>query len=304
MRKGFWNVKAYICCYIGIVVVSAVVNWTVFKLDTTSFLISEQLNKHLVRYDLVSNELDLSEFHANAKDLMPVSVNGFVGIFASKLMRISDINDSLSVYNRQLELLKGQLDSVQKVAVFDRISAADTYRTMALKNIEQRQDSLMQLMAGVDSTELIAKGLLIERANLELEYAIKNKAVTDHILENMRSFIPEKDLELLDGSSSRIVSCSVSKSLLEQERSELVRAFREDVNHFHLNRSSSVSFLDFLYYSICVSTTVSFGDIVPNNGWTRFLAIAELLACVVLVSLILGGIARGKRNRDKVQDQL
>ena len=58
----------------------------------------------------------------------------------------------------------------------------------------------------------------------------------------------------------------------------------------------SVGFLDFLYYSICVSTTVSFGDIAPNNGWTRFLAIAELLLCVLLLAVLLDGVAKKVNN--------
>jgi len=265
------SVKPYVCWYIGIVVVSAIVNWVVFKFDTTSFLISEQLNKHMVRYDLLSNDLDLSEFHASAKDLMPVSVDGFAVIVASKLVRLSNINDSISACNQQLGLLNSQLDSMRAVAELNRTIVAEAYRTKALKDAEQRLDSLRLLMAGMDSTVLIEKGLLIEEARLELEYAIKNKMVTDYISENMRSMIPPVERDLMDEYSSKIVACSVRKSSLEYERNDLARTFREDVNKFHRNRSSSANLLDFLYYSVCVSTTVSFGDIAPNNGLTRFL---------------------------------
>lgn len=293
----FRSVIPYIGWYIGIVLVSAVVNWVVFKFDTTSFVISEQLNKHMVRYDLLSNDLNFSEFHANAKDLMPVSLDGFAGAVASKLMRLSNINDSLSVYERQLEWLKGQLDSVRRVAESNRTLVAEDYRTKALKDAKQRLDSLRQLMAVMDSTVFIEKGLLIEEAHLELDYAIENKRVTDYISENMRNMIPPGDRDLMDEYSSKIVACSVRKSSLEYERNDIARTFREDVNQFHRNRSSSVNLLDFLYYSVCVSTTVSFGDIAPNNGLTRFLAVLELLSCIVLVSFILKGIGGPGRNK-------
>lgn len=293
----FRSAIPYIGWYIGIVLVSAVVNWVVFKFDTTSFVISEQLNKHMVRYDLLSNDLNFSEFHANAKDLMPVSLDGFAGAVASKLMRLSNINDSLSVYERQLEWLKGQLDSVRRVAESNRTLVAEDYRTKALKDEKQRLDSLRQLMAVMDSTVFIEKGLLIEEAHLELDYAIENKRVTDSISENMRNMIPPGDRDLMDEYSSKILACSVRKSSLEYERNDLVRTFREDVNQFHRSRSSSVNLLDFLYYSVCVSTTVSFGDIAPNNGWTRFLAVLELLSCIVLVSCILKGIGIPGRNK-------
>ncbi len=62
------------------------------------------------------------------------------------------------------------------------------------------------------------------------------------------------------------------------------------ISSFHNNRHESVGLLDFFYYSICVSTTVSFGDIAPNNGWTRFLVIVELLVCVFVGHLVGWGV--------------
>ena len=60
----------------------------------------------------------------------------------------------------------------------------------------------------------------------------------------------------------------------------------------------SVGFWDFLYYSICVSTTVSFGDIAPNNGWTRFLAVLEILLCMILLGILLNKIIAKLKAED------
>lgn len=106
------NICKYIFWYLIIVFVSAVINRVVFNRNTTSFLISEQMNKHVIRYDLLSDELNLAEFHANAKDLMPLSVDGLVGFVSSKLMRLSEVNDSLLVYGRQIESLQREQDSL------------------------------------------------------------------------------------------------------------------------------------------------------------------------------------------------
>lgn len=294
MSKSPQSIKHYICWYFVIILSSAILNWVTFKQNTTSFLISEQLNRHMIRYDLLSDDLNLSEFHANAKDLMPVSVDGFVGIISPKLMRLSDVNDSLLVYERKLELLHFQSDSLVRKVEDERVLNTSAFHQSVMQPYKQRLDSLNQVMAGVDSTELFARGLLIEKANLELEYAFKNKSVIDYITDHTRSFIPEQDLNSLDEHSSNYDSLAVKQSSFKQEQRELIRNIRAETNLFHRSRSASVSFLDFLYYSICVSTTVSFGDIVPNNGWTRFLAIAELLACILLLNWILTGIAKRK----------
>lgn len=76
----------------------------------------------------------------------------------------------------------------------------------------------------------------------------------------------------------------------------MTHGIRDLISSFHHNRLKSVGLLDFCYYSICVSTTVSFGDIAPNTGWTRFLAIAELLLCMFLLAILLDGVAKKVNN--------
>lgn len=117
----------------------------------------------------------------------------------------------------------------------------------------------------MDSTKAIYDGLLIEKMQLEVDYAVKNKEVLDYVFRNLKLFIPLEKRDLLNDYSSKIVSSTVEKNSLELERYELVRCIRKSVSKFHDNRRSSIGFLDFLYCSFCVSTTVSFGDIALNN---------------------------------------
>ena len=74
---------------------------------------------------------------------------------------------------------------------------------------------------------------------------------------------------------------------MESNINRLATKIIESNKSFHAYRLKHVSFWDFLYYSICVSTTVSFGDIVPNNGLARFFAVIELLACIIILGALL-----------------
>ena len=282
----------YIFCYLIIVSVFALINWGVFCFDTTSFLVSEQMNKHLARYDLVSKEFNLASFHAEANDLKPVSVDGFVGGISTKLMRLSEVNDSILVYGRQIDSLQRKEESLRSVAVDHRDSNVNAYLEKAMRPYIHQLDSLEQIITGMDSTKAIYDGLLIEKTQLEVDYAVKKKEVLDYVFRNLQLFIPLEERDLLNDYSSKIISSTVEKNSLELERFELVRSIRKSVSSFHDNRRSSVGFLDFVYYSFCVSTTVSFGDIAPNNGWTRFIAILELLPCIVLAHFILTGLTK------------
>ncbi len=285
----------YIFYYLGVVLLFSFINWVVFCCNSTSFLISEQMNKHLGRYDFVSKEFNLAEFHASTKDLMPVSVDGFVGVVSSKLMRLSEVNDTLLLYTRQLDSLHMLVDSLNLVAGVHRDTNVCAYVEAAMRPYKYKLDSIEQAMVGMDSTDMISNGFLIEESRLQVDYAVKYKDVLDYVFRNLQAFIPFEDVELRNDCFSKIVSRGGEKRSLEQERCNLVRSFQESSSQFHENRRLSVGFFDFLYYSICVSTTVSFGDIAPNNGLTRLFAILELLSCILLVSKIINELNK-KRN--------
>lgn len=286
------QIGKYIVFYLIIVFAFALVNWGVFCYNSTSFLISEQMNKHLTRYDLVSKEFNLASFHAEAKDLMPVSVDGFVGGISTKLMRLSEVNDSILVHGRQIDSLQRKEESLRSVAVDHRDSNVNAYLEKAMRPYIHQLDSLDQVITGMDSTKAIVNGLLVKKTRLQADYEVKKKEVLDYAFRNLQLFIPLEERDLLNDYSSKIVSSTVEKNSLELERYELVRSIRKSISTFQNNRRSSVGFLDFVYYSFCVSTTVSFGDIAPNNGWTRFIAILELLSCIVLVHFILTGMTK------------
>ena len=61
--------------YIIIVVFFAFINWISFNRNSTSYLISDQLNKSIKRYDFLTDSLDKEEYHLNAKDEMPITIS-------------------------------------------------------------------------------------------------------------------------------------------------------------------------------------------------------------------------------------
>ena len=63
--------------YLLIVFIFTPIYWAIFRFDTTSFSISEQLNKHVNRYSYINTEIDLAAFHSEAKDAMPISIDKF-----------------------------------------------------------------------------------------------------------------------------------------------------------------------------------------------------------------------------------
>ena len=65
---GMNKIEHFVFCYAGIVPFFAFINQCIFRKDSTVFVISEQLNKHVERYDFLEPEIDLVKFQENAKD--------------------------------------------------------------------------------------------------------------------------------------------------------------------------------------------------------------------------------------------
>lgn len=284
-----------ISIYVFVVVLFAVINWGMFIMNTTSYLISDQLNKHLERYEFLSPEIDLATYHENAKDNMPITISEFSVIVKSDLERLQGINDSLVIKQKEYDYCMARWDSLSKVASGMREDSISVFREKNLAVYQERIDSLKDYLMGKDSTEMILSGKYVELAKLQYEYAVKNVKIESMISQYIGNFIPDSLSHKIRECNERYIYISWDIQNLETERREVSSLIRNSVADFHQNRLESVNFLDFLYYSICISTTVSFGDIAPNDGPTRFIAILELLLCLFLVGAIVSSVIKNKK---------
>ena len=288
----------YVLSYILIVFFSAFINWGLFCCNSTSFSISSQMNKYMDRYDLLDSTINLATFHQGAKDKMPIAIDDYITLIRPDFIRLDSINVLLV---RNQKLLEGnQLRSrmLSMEADENRQSAIHAFTDSLLFEDQKRIDSLRRFMLGKDSTELIIQGKYVELAHLKYEYAKKNAEILDYVIRHFGSFIPDSLSKELARLNQEWIQLSNKIQNLENSRRTISSRIKKSVNLFHQNRRDTVSFWDFLYYSICVSTTVSFGDIAPNDGLTRFTAILELLMCLVFVGVIIDKINK-KINQNR-----
>lgn len=287
LSKG---IRRYLFSYCLIVLVFAVINWFLFLNNSTSFLISNQLNKHVDGYELWDPDIDLSTFHRDAKDIKPITIDDFVAIVKWDFDDLDSINSALCLRQNRLDTCRFELSNFYKIVDEKRANAIDAFGDSILHESQQKIDSLRIYMLGRDSTELLLEGKYVELANLQVAYAKKAAEVATYVVEHFSSFIPDSLLDNLGQLSDEETLLTTEIQSLENKRREVSSDIEKSIKMFHQNRRDVVGFGDFLYYSVCVSTTVSFGDIAPNDGWTRFTAILELLSCLILVGVIIDKI--------------
>ena len=278
--------------YIFIVLIFTTVNWVLFMMNSTSFLISDQLNKHVERYEFIVPDIDLAAYHQNAKDMMPITISEFSDMLKPDFERLQATNDSLGEKKDEFERCKEEWEALSIIVLEKRSDSIKVFREKLLSVWQQSIDSLKSLMQGQDSIEMILAGKYVELANLQYEYAKRNAEVQQIINRNYGFFIPDSLAHKIRGYNERYIWLSIEVQELEMTRRNATSRIRDLTAAFHRNRMESVTWWDFLYYSICTSTTVSFGDIAPNNGTTRFVAIFELLICLVLVGAIVDRIIK------------
>lgn len=64
----------------------------------------------------------------------------------------------------------------------------------------------------------------------------------------------------------------------------------ELLRRFHNQRIEKVGFMDFLYFSLLIATSNSFGDILPNTSAARLVVSLQLLIGIILIGYILSKI--------------
>lgn len=303
-KKWFFEEKRllkFIGIYIFIVVLFATINWLVFNINTTSFLISEQLNKYVGQHEYLNPEIDLAAYHRNAKDNMPITIDGFSAMMKPTFERLEATNDSLSFNQHRLNVCIQEWDSLSRIASAMRYDSVKLLRERMLSGYQEKIDSLRRFLEGKDSTRMIIEGKYVEMAQLQYEYAKRNAEIQSLIGQYIGNFIPDSLSRQIRKCNEGYLEITTEIQELEQQRRDVSSWIRNLIVDFHENRRDAVGFLDFLYYSICISTTVSFGDIAPNSGLTRVIAIIELLFCIIIVGIIANRIINSrekKRNLD------
>lgn len=280
-----------IIAYIVAIILFACVDWQIFRYNTTSFLISEQLNKHVDRYVFLDPE-NLAQYHKDAKDLMPITIDGFSALTKPDFDKLDSINKAIVINSEKNEICKNRLDSLINIASEKRSDSIEVFSGHMLSEYQGRIDSLEAYIADKDSTEMVLKGKYVELANLRYEYAKMHLKVQNYIIDHFVSFIPDSLLSRIREYEEEYLLLSGEAPNIELSRKVTAAKMKDAVDKFHNNRLETVGFSDFLYYSICIGTSVSFGDIAPNNSLTRVIAMVELLFCIVLIGIILNKIIK------------
>ncbi|WP_458724185.1 potassium channel family protein [Alteromonas macleodii] len=179
----------------------------------------------------------------------------------------------------------------------------DTERNYLTK-IAELEKSLKGIADPISRYPVILKleDLRVGYSTFRVEKAKKAYEVSSYIVDNYGTFgsavtvqkinkLHDDQIKLLD----QISEAQNAAGDARQEAGDLVRSAYED-------RKARVGYVDFLYFSVGISTTTTFGDIVANSKIARAFVGIQLLICIVIVGVFLSHIIGQGANKQTHAD--
>lgn len=236
---------------------------------------------------------------------------------------LSDISKELAAIKAKINMLDLKVRSLDQQVDSNRAELAEVGRrneTIMMANGERyRQDVTAEASRSVADAERVLKAFSesgspvrettplygVAEANLRVKVAELRVVQAEQVAEAYRYFTsnigqfgdPELTArmdELHAKSQAQALERQQASEDLMQQRKKLIavaQSWRE-------KRLEAVSWEDFLFFSIGISTTTTYGDVVGNSKLVRSLIAAQLLICVFVMAGFVSSVVSRAGRRD------
>ena len=143
--------------------------------------------------------------------------------------------------------------------------------------------------------ELILANARIESTQAAYRAAVKRAEVGSYVLANLQQFMEPLAIETVDKLNSSLRENILKQGQVRRQLFQLREQADKSLKDWYRTRQSRLDWIDFLYFSVGVSTTTTFGDIVPNSRLARLLVLFQLVVSVLLVGYLVGHLASRPR---------
>lgn len=212
-----------------------------------------------------------------------------------------------------------RLSANQLTEAYNRWASAEMVRQLA----EQRYEDLMTRMSdSVESASREYSEKFITPLNKkieEIEFILLNdelegnvrmqlledmqklnrEAIThlDYIIHDRRGFIPDSLIQEEARASEDLSRSSENAKIANEEYREMRSNLVEQYQQTRSAAIEKVGFLDFIYFSACVSTTALFGDIVANKLYLKIIVIVQIFLGITILFFLLDELSKSKQRQ-------
>lgn len=266
----------FLISYIGIIFLFGLIYFFIWFFYPDSFVIDEQYNLHPFSSRSIMGEdaISLTYYQRKAD-----SIRKNEGYLRTQIVIYKKIIDSLEplkndAYKRFEDKQWENADKWEK-AQLDSL-------TKKLRIIE----SAIEYTSGLSHAEVALAQLKVEKSAMDYEIAKVKVNAIDFVLSNLTMF-QDSTLTNKMMTLDSLYSLNKYQLLPKAELALLKNQFDIDQLKFEALSSFSkrISFLDFLLFSASNSSTVTYGDVIPNSNLVRIILFIQAISCIFLIAL-------------------
>jgi len=297
----FKKINGWLLSYLAIVLLFSGVYFFIWSARPDSFIVNSELNLDpLSDIPLLGwQEMD-TRATTGAPNLGEISAK-LAGIKA----RINELDLKVLSLDQQVDSGRAELAELGR-----------RNQTITMANGERyRQDITAKASSNVADAERVLKAFSgrgspgrdygVAEANLRVKLAELRVVQAEQMAEAFRYFISNIGLfgdpqlvaqmgQLHDKSQAQAREREQASELLSQKRIELI----DVAQTWRKQRLDAVSWADFLFFSIGISTTTTYGDVVGNSRFVRSLIAVQLLICVFVMAGFVSSVVSKSGRRD------
>lgn len=174
---------------------------------------------------------------------------------------------------------------------------AYTYRQLAGERMEvRRRASLVEsLERQFGNNPPNHQAIVLAEARVALAHAryqevLKDADVAEYVLKNFSQFADSSAVAEVERLQAQLQGNEERQRALRESILNVRRQALENMKNWYHARQGRLSCLDFLYFSVGVSTTTTFGDIIPNSRAARMIALSQLILSIFIVGFLVSRV--------------
>lgn len=291
--------KSPVLIYLFSTISFSILYFCFWEINTTSFVISEQINEKTYDIGIYSLE-EIAPYYIRDNDI-PFAIHEFnqtllKPIFDTIKILEHDI-ESISVIiptlKNHLDTLSSQLNQSYSSNLENTISEqTQTFRD-SIEEINKKISKISQI--NTLDKDITVANFKVDIAQLELSMVKRESEIRTIGLQNLSIFQDKTIRYEVDSLHNRYISYQDKIFEIEKSIRDYKVLANERKNLFHQNRIVQLKYPDFLYFSVLSSISVSYGDIVPNTFFLRMVVTLQILISIFCLGILINKLA-GKKE--------
>lgn len=322
LKKLFLNSFTW---YLIVIFIFSFIYYVAFKNNTDCFIVHNQLNKHPV-WEITQRTvkaleegtsdafLDVQNFITESKksdDPFEVTID--------LIRQYNEINSKIKELRQyRAELIKAKETLGKKIDAKREVNEKKFEEEFKQTELAPLERKVVAIKKTIEKLKKSAEGAWANgepKKASEIYVEVKEKIAERWDVENL---ISEKTIFMLDSLIGGRAS-GVKKELkrwnemrqqewlyqdeirkLESAQEKLFIDYKGGQSKLAQRMAGRVGYIDFLYFSIGISATITFGDLIPNTPIIRMIVMFQLLVCLFVVAKLLNGlINRGESSKNE-----